>query len=144
MKIEFDPKKDASNLVSTGSGWRALLSPNPRRSLEDTRNEYGEDTLPCFGHIGAKAYVLAFTARESSQANRVRAISLRPATQMEIKQYASRKNSPTIDPDNPEWTADDFARAKKPEEILHSRRACAVGKRRVRRSRQPRSQYRSG
>jgi uncharacterized protein (DUF4415 family) len=43
---------------------------------------------------------------------------------------ASRKNSPTIDPDNPEWTADDFARAKKPEEILPADVLAQFGKRR--------------
>jgi uncharacterized protein (DUF4415 family) len=31
---------------------------------------------------------------------------------------ASRKNKPVTDPDNPEWTAADFAKAKDPKDVL--------------------------
>jgi uncharacterized DUF497 family protein len=44
-----------------------------------------------FGHIGSKAFALAFTVRETSHGNRVRAISLRPATEKEIRQYGLSK-----------------------------------------------------
>jgi uncharacterized DUF497 family protein len=91
IQTETLPKKDASNLVKHGIRLARASEFKPTKVLEDTRNEYGETRYRGFGHIGAKAYLLAFTVRESSQGNRVRAISLRPATQMEIKQYGLSK-----------------------------------------------------
>jgi uncharacterized protein (DUF4415 family) len=43
---------------------------------------------------------------------------------------ASRKNKPVTDPDNPEWTAEDFARANKPEDVLPADVLAQFGKRR--------------
>jgi uncharacterized protein len=85
MDIEFDAKKDASNLVRHG----IRLARASEFSPEDTRKNYGEMRYRAFGFIGTKAHALAFTVSEDrkSGSKRVRAISLRPATEQEIKNH---------------------------------------------------------
>jgi uncharacterized protein len=56
--------------------------------IEDDRNDYGETRYRGFGFIGARAYCLAFTIRETA----VRAISLRRANAKEIKRYGRSKD----------------------------------------------------
>jgi len=100
MDIEFDPKKDASNLTKHGIRLARASEFSPVAILEDTRKNYGETRYRAFGFIGfigTKAHALAFTVTEDrkSGAKRVRAISLRPATEQEIKNYdLSKKNRP--------------------------------------------------
>jgi len=75
MDIEFDPKKDASNLVKHGIRLARASEFSPVAILEDTRKNYGETRYRAFG------------------VKRVRAISLRPATEQEIKNYDLSKKS---------------------------------------------------
>lgn len=95
MDIEFDPKKDASNLVKHGIRLARASEFTPVQILEDTRKNYGEMRYRAFGFIGTKAYALAFTLAEDrkSGTKKVRAISLRPATEQEIKNYDLSKKS---------------------------------------------------
>jgi uncharacterized DUF497 family protein len=93
--IEFDSKKDASNLVKHGIRLARTSEFSPVKILEDTRRNYGEVRYRAFGFIGTKAHALAFTVTEDrrSGSKKVRAISLRPATEQEIKNYdISKKN----------------------------------------------------
>jgi uncharacterized DUF497 family protein len=88
MDIEFDPKKDASNLIKHGIRLARASEFSPVAIIEDTRKNYGETRYRAFGFIGPKAHALAFTVTEDrkSGSKRVRAI-LRPATEQEIKNY---------------------------------------------------------
>jgi uncharacterized DUF497 family protein len=95
IDIEFDPKKDATNLVKHGIGLARASEFSPVKILQDTRRNYGETRYRAFGFIGAKAHALAFTVTEDRKSGRkrVRAISLRPATEQEIKNYDLSKKS---------------------------------------------------
>lgn len=95
MDIEFDPKKDASNLVKHGIRLARPSEFSPVKILEDTRKDYGEIRYRAFGFVGTKAHTLAFTVIEDRKSGRkrVRAISLRPATEQEIKNYDLSKKS---------------------------------------------------
>jgi uncharacterized DUF497 family protein len=91
MDIEFDPAKDASNLIKHGIRLARASEFKPVKVLEDNRNDYGETRYRGFGFIGAKAYVLAFTVRKTERGERVRAISLRSADEKEIERYGLKK-----------------------------------------------------
>ncbi|KJC37944.1 hypothetical protein UP06_29430 [Bradyrhizobium sp. LTSP857] len=92
MDIEFDPKKDASNLVKHGIRLARASEFVPVKILEDVRKNYGETRYRGFGFIGKGAYALAFTVTElKTGGKRVRAISLRPANEREIEQYGLAK-----------------------------------------------------
>lgn len=91
MDIEFDPAKDASNLIKHGVRLARASEFNPVKILEDIRKNYGETRYRGFGFIGAKAYVLAFTVRKTERGERVRAISLRSADEKEIERYGLKK-----------------------------------------------------
>jgi len=91
MEIEFDPAKDASNRVKHGIRLARASEFKPVKILEDDRKNYGETRYRGFGFIGAKAYVLAFTVRQTEHGERVRAISLRSATENEIERYGLKK-----------------------------------------------------
>src|SRR5579863_1868266 len=95
MDIEFDPKKDPSNLVKHGIRLTRASEFSPVAILEDTRKNYGETRHRAFGFNGSKAYALAFTVTEDrkSGSKRVRAISLRAATEQEIRNYDLSKRS---------------------------------------------------
>jgi len=95
MDIEFDPKKDASNLVKHGIRLARAAEFSPVVILQDTRRNYGETRYRAFGFVGSKAHALAFTVTEDRKSGdrRVRAISLRPATEQEIKNYDLSKKS---------------------------------------------------
>jgi uncharacterized protein len=66
---------------------------SPVSILEDTRRNYGETRYRAFGFIGTKAHALAFSVTEDRKSGRkrVRAISLRPATEQEIRNYGLSK-----------------------------------------------------
>lgn len=94
IDIEFDPKKDASNLDKHGIRLARAREFVPVKILEDDRKNYGEARYRGFGFIGKGAYVLAFTVTElRTGGRRVRAISLRPANEKEIEQYGLTKKS---------------------------------------------------
>jgi uncharacterized DUF497 family protein len=90
-EIEFDPNKDESNLRKHGIRLARASDFWPVSVLEDTRKEYGETRYRGFGFIDEKPYALAFTVRGSSTDRKVRPISLRPATEKEIKSYGLQK-----------------------------------------------------
>jgi len=76
MDIEFDPKKNASNLVEHGIRLARASEFSPVAIVEDTRKNYGRTRYRAFGFIGTKAHALAFTVAEDrkSGSKRVRAI----------------------------------------------------------------------
>src|SRR4051812_17201346 len=85
MKISFDPNKDASNQrdhqLSLAFGERVLWG----RVFEfsDTRFDYSEERLVCFGYVEGRLHVCVYTVREDT----VRIISVRKANDREIKKY---------------------------------------------------------
>jgi uncharacterized DUF497 family protein len=85
MKISFDPRKDATNQrdhhLPLAFGERVLAG----RVLEfrDTRFDYGEERLVCFGYVEGRLHVCVYTVREDS----FRMISVRKANDREIRRY---------------------------------------------------------
>lgn len=129
MEIEFDPDKEAANLakhkISLKRGSELVVL------MFDLVVRRGERRLQALGTIDGEYYSLVFVFRR----NTMRAISLRRARKRELEEMASRKKSGLseegatfddegiiIDDDNPEWTAEKFARAhpacELPPEIL--------------------------
>ena len=90
-EIEFDPNKDESNLRKHGIRLARASDFWPVAVLEDTRRDYGETRYRGFGFIDGKPYALAFTVRGSRADRKVRSISLRPATEKEIRSYGLQK-----------------------------------------------------
>lgn len=90
--IEFDPNKSAKNLEKHGIGLDRARDFDIKLALEDTRKNYGEPRWRAWGTIKGKPYMLAFTVVEQrTGAKRVRAISLREATEQEIETYGLQK-----------------------------------------------------
>jgi uncharacterized protein (DUF4415 family)/uncharacterized DUF497 family protein len=116
MDIEFDPKKDASNLIKHGIRLARASEFSPVAILEDTRKNYGETRYRAFGFIGSKAHALAFTVTTESLSAREFAQSVSDLLpNRKSRTMTSRKKA---DADNPEWTRADFARAKAPGDVL--------------------------
>ena len=85
MKIECDPRKDATNRQKHGVSLAdaALLDLEAAFVVPDERRAYGEVRLQAYGLINGRLYVLAFTMRGDV----LRAISLRKANAREVKRY---------------------------------------------------------
>lgn len=66
--------------------------------------------------LDARLHVLVYSVTGRG----IRVVSLRRANKREVKRYGRRRkvNPELIDEDNPEWTRDDFARAKPGAEVL--------------------------
>lgn len=85
MRIEFDPKKNATNrrkhgvylALAEALDWDHLLV------RLDSRHEYGEDRYIGIGPIESRLYVVVFTERDEA----IRVISLRKATRQEVALY---------------------------------------------------------
>jgi len=90
MEVEFDPAKDATNIVKHGLSLRAAEGFDWDTALEreDDRFDYGEVRFVALGWIGRRLYVLVFT--DGSHEEAVRAISLRPAEKHEVRYYLDR------------------------------------------------------
>ncbi|WP_342714431.1 BrnT family toxin [Bradyrhizobium sp. B024] len=92
MDIEFDPNKDKSNIIKHGISLARAREFDLVKLLEDDRKNYGETRYRAFGFVGKVGHVLAFTVVERrTGAKRVRAISLRAATETEIERYGLSK-----------------------------------------------------
>ena len=87
MQIEFNPSKDAANVVKHGVSLRAAEQFDWDTALEreDDRFDYGEVRFVALGLIADRLHVLVFT--DGSYDNAIRAISLRPAEKHEVRFY---------------------------------------------------------
>lgn len=87
MKIEFDPVKDASNSKKHGVSLQAAIAFEWDTALEreDNRFDYGETRFVAIGLIANRLHVLVFA--EGSDADTIRAISLRLAEKHEARFY---------------------------------------------------------
>ncbi len=83
MRIEFDPDKDALNVVKHGVSLARASDLEILVFIEDERSEYGETRYRAWGRIEGRFYCLAFTHR----GDKLRAISLRRAHKKEMDRY---------------------------------------------------------
>ena len=65
MAITFDPKKRATTLDERGLDFRdaALVFAGPTFEAEDTRRNYGEPRIICFGVLHGRIVVVGYTPR---------------------------------------------------------------------------------
>ena len=84
-EYEWDAEKDGENRRKHGLGFEATANFDWETALvfPDDRFDYGESRLLAIGMIEGKLVSFAFTRR----GNRIRAISLRPASRNERKLY---------------------------------------------------------
>ncbi len=81
MTEPFDPKKDRRNRTERGLGFDIIAG--RVIEFEDTRFEYGESRIVCFGRIDGRLYVCVYTVREEGP----RIISVRKANQRERARF---------------------------------------------------------
>lgn len=95
MKYEWDAAKSRQNLNKHGCLFDIVVGFDWDMAVEtlDDRFDYGEERYLALGPIGAKLYALAFSPREPEPdgEEKVRVISLRPATRNEKKAYVKAK-----------------------------------------------------
>ncbi|EEO27223.1 BrnT family toxin [Oxalobacter paraformigenes] len=87
MKYEFDPVKNASNIIKHGLSLEDAqwLEWETAYILEDTRKAYPERRYQALGLIEERLHMLVFCMPDSQT---IRVISLRKANRREVKIYA--------------------------------------------------------
>jgi len=65
VTITFDPKKRAATLAERGLDFEdaCLVFAGPTFEVEDTRRNYGERRIVCFGVLQGRIVVLGYTPR---------------------------------------------------------------------------------
>jgi hypothetical protein len=86
MKLEWDEAKNKQNVKKHGLDFADAeeMFSGVLLFWPDLRKDYGEDRWTGIGTIRGRTVVVAFTEREAEM---IRVISLRKATQRERKQY---------------------------------------------------------
>lgn len=114
VRLEFDEAKSARNVKERGIGFERFADMDLERAIskEDTRTEYGERRIRMFGPIDGRLHAAVITI----SGDRVRVISLRRRTGE--RSEGMRKNPSRPDAENPEWTEEDFRRARAAVEVL--------------------------
>lgn len=83
VTIVFDIAKNCRNITKHGVPLTAALGFRAVLVFEDDRFDYGETRMIAVGHIGGRAYLMAFTMRSAA----IRVISLRKANPRERRNY---------------------------------------------------------
>ena len=84
MDIEFDPAKDAANIVKHGLSLADFAGFDDAPIIRiDGRQEYGEVRYRAWGRIGERGFCQVFTAVPGG----MRIISFRRAHEKEMKRY---------------------------------------------------------
>lgn len=91
MEYEWDANKSRRNRRQHGVSFDIVERFDWSHAVEvlDDRFDYGEERWLAIGPIGSKLYALAFAERGK---NKVRVISLRPATKNERNTYVQTKS----------------------------------------------------
>ena len=92
MAEPFDPEKDARNRLERGVplslGFDVI--DGAIAEFEDTRRDYGERRIVCFGEVAGRLYACVYTVRNSGP----RIISVRKANEREQKRFGRRPDKP--------------------------------------------------
>lgn len=69
MGVTYDPAKRARTLAERGLDFRdaALVFAGPTVEFEDTRKDYGEPRIVCFGYLKGRLLVVGYTPRGEDQ-----------------------------------------------------------------------------
>jgi uncharacterized DUF497 family protein len=86
MRITFDPAKRAKTLADRGLDFAdaAKVFAGITLELEDTRKDYGEIRIICFGHLEGRIVVVGYTPRGTGR----HVFSMRKANEREQSRIA--------------------------------------------------------
>lgn len=117
MRITYDPAKNATNIERRKLPFDLIaeLDWSTAVIVEDVRRDYGERRYRVFGYIGDRLY--APYSRHAAMPSMSSACG-KPTAERSNIMAERRKQSTSIDDENPEWTAEDFARARPASEVL--------------------------
>jgi uncharacterized DUF497 family protein len=88
VRITFDPAKRAKTLAARGLDFTdaAEVFSGLTFEIEDTRRNYGERRIMCFGTLEARRVVVGYVQRGNAR----HVFSMRKANDREIKAYQQR------------------------------------------------------
>jgi uncharacterized DUF497 family protein len=86
MKITFDPAKRAGTLSERGLDFvdAARVFAGVTLEIEDSRRDYGERRIICYGHLSGRMVVVGYTPRGADR----HVFSMRKANEREIAKIA--------------------------------------------------------
>jgi hypothetical protein len=86
MKISFDPAKRDWTLANRGLDFAdaAIVFAGVTLEVEDTREDYGEKRVICYGYLGRRLMVIGYTHRGSIR----HIFSMRKANEREQRRIA--------------------------------------------------------
>jgi uncharacterized DUF497 family protein len=69
MKITFDPAKRDKTLADRGLNFEgaAKIFSGVTLDIEDTRKDYGETRMICFGYLEGRMVVVGYTSRDAGR-----------------------------------------------------------------------------
>jgi uncharacterized DUF497 family protein len=69
MRVSFDPAKRAKTLVERGLDFQdaAIVFQGTTAEIEDTRRNYGERRIICYGLLSGRLVVIGYTARGATR-----------------------------------------------------------------------------
>ena len=69
MRITYDPAKRLRTLAERGLDFKdaAMIFDGPTVEIEDTRRDYGEIRMICFGHLAGRLIVVGYVPRGTSR-----------------------------------------------------------------------------
>jgi uncharacterized DUF497 family protein len=87
MRITFDPAKRAKTLADRGLDFAdaAKIFAGTTLEVEDTRKDYGETRMICFGYLEGRMVVVGYTPRGAGR----HIFSMRKANEREQSRIAS-------------------------------------------------------
>jgi uncharacterized DUF497 family protein len=87
MRLTFDPAKRAKTLAERGLDFAdaALVFAGVTVEVEDTRKDYGETRIICYGHLQGRLVVVGYVPRGASR----HIFSMRKANAREQERLAS-------------------------------------------------------
>ena len=86
MRVSYDPAKRRKTFEDRGLDFEdaALVFAGPTLEVEDTRQDYGETRIVCFGYLEGRLVVVGYTPRGSNR----HVFSMRKANGREEKRIA--------------------------------------------------------
>ena len=86
MRITFDPNKRARTLKQRGLDFAdaAEVFAGPTFEMQDTRKDYGERRLLCYGYLRGELVMIGYTVRGEAR----RVFSMRKTNEREKAQFA--------------------------------------------------------
>jgi uncharacterized protein len=88
VRVTFDPAKRAWTLATRGMDFEeaAVVFEGPAYEVEDTRRDYGEVRIICFGHLNGRLVAVGYTPRGEDR----HVFSMRKANGREKKRFTPR------------------------------------------------------